>query len=72
MEGEIGFVDVGMADLTEFLIVRVTHRTLGLQRRFILKAKADFCTVAGAAGCAIAPAVTYARQPTGFLAGHPF
>jgi hypothetical protein len=42
MEGEIGFGDVGMADLTEFLIVQVTHRKLGLQRRFILKARADF------------------------------
>jgi hypothetical protein len=42
MEGEIGFGDVGLADLTEFLIVQVTHRKLGLQRRFILKAKADF------------------------------
>jgi hypothetical protein len=42
MESEIGFDDVGLADLTEFLVVQVTHRKLGLQRRFILKAKADF------------------------------
>lgn len=42
LEGEIGFDDVGVADLTEFLIVQVTHRKLGLQRRFILKAKANY------------------------------
>ncbi len=41
-EGQIAFDDVGFADLTEFLIVQVTHRKLGLQRRFIVKAKGDF------------------------------
>jgi len=42
IEGEIVFGDVGLADLTEFLVVQVAHRKLELQRRFILKAKADF------------------------------
>jgi hypothetical protein len=42
MRGEIGFGDVSLADLTEFLILQVTHRRLGLQRRFIVKARADF------------------------------
>lgn len=42
LEAGVAFGDVGPADLTEFLIVQVTHRQLGLQRRFILKAKADF------------------------------
>jgi hypothetical protein len=41
-DGEIGFDDVGLADLTEFLIVQLTHRKLEVQRRFILKVKADF------------------------------
>lgn len=42
MSGEIGFGDVDLADITEFLIVQLTHRKLELQRRFILKAKANF------------------------------
>jgi hypothetical protein len=42
MGGEITFCDVGIADLTEFLLVQVTHRKLGLQRQFILKVRADF------------------------------
>jgi hypothetical protein len=42
MVGDLGFGDVGLADLTDFLIVQVTHRIVGCQRRFILKAKADF------------------------------
>jgi len=42
IEGGIDFGEVGITDLTEFLVVQVTHRKLGLQRRFILKAKADF------------------------------
>lgn len=42
IEGGFRFSDIGFADLTEFLIVQVTHRQLGLQRRFILKVKADF------------------------------
>lgn len=42
LNGEFLFGDVGLADLTEFLLIQVTHRQLGLQRRFILKMKADF------------------------------
>ncbi|TRZ49138.1 hypothetical protein D4S03_08760 [bacterium] len=42
IEGGIDFGEVGITDLTEFLVVQVTHRKLGLQRRFILKANADF------------------------------
>lgn len=41
-EGGIVFEEVGIADLTEFLIVQITHRKHGVQRRFVLKAKADF------------------------------
>ncbi len=41
LEYGITFGDVGLADLTEFLIVKVTYRHLELQRRFILKVTAD-------------------------------
>jgi hypothetical protein len=42
LEGQIVFKEVGVADLTEFLILRVKHRALGLERRRILKAVANF------------------------------
>jgi hypothetical protein len=42
LEGEIIFSEIGLADLTEFMIVQVTHRKLGIQRSFILKSNADF------------------------------
>lgn len=42
LEGAISFGDVAIPDLTEFLVVQVTHRHPAFQRRFVLKAKADF------------------------------
>ena len=42
IDGELSFGDVAVADLTEFLVLRVRHRTLGLERRIILKVDADF------------------------------
>ena len=42
IDSELCFGDVGIADLTEFLVLRVRHRNLGLERRIILKVNADF------------------------------
>jgi hypothetical protein len=42
LSGGICLSDIGVADLTEFLVVQVTHRQATAQRRFIVKAKADF------------------------------
>ena len=41
-QGGLVFAGVAVADLTEFVVVDVTHREFGISRRFMLKAKADF------------------------------
>ena len=42
LEEGVYFDNVGIADLTTFVIVEVTHRKQDIQRRFILKLQADF------------------------------